>query len=274
MSSGGLRCSKCSSSASPGGSSCVAHTSTSMLLAQSRSPAVARDGAMSLTRPASRFARSRRSRSFGSAEPGVTCASFWISVARVGDYLGLLRELAALNPPVHVFGGIAEEALLDDALGPSHGDLDVVIPRCELGRRVGQLAELGFRDFAVYYEPRPGRPSVFGSSNGDLALELSLVDYDASGGPYFAVRTEKGVFAIFVPRDMFAWPPIAIEGVAIRTVSPLALVQIRAGLTATGAFGPPRPGKDAPLQARLIKAFFPDAEEASLQPWIAPIADG
>jgi hypothetical protein len=190
----------------------------------------------------------------------------------VSDYLGLLRELASLDPPLFVFGGIAEEALLDGALSLSHGDLDVLIPRDQLGLQVEKLGELGFREFAVYYEPRPGRPSVLGSSRGELTLELSLVDYDATGSPYFPVRTENGVVAIFVPHDMFAWPPTAIDGVPIRTLSPLALVQIRAGATATAAFGPPRPGKDAPRQARLIAAFFPDADEASLQPRTAQIA--
>jgi hypothetical protein len=32
------------------------------------------------------------------------------------------------------------------------------------------------------------------------------------------------------------------------------------------------PGKDLPRQVRLLAAFFPDADEASLQPRIAPIA--
>jgi hypothetical protein len=191
----------------------------------------------------------------------------------VGDYLGLLRELASFDPPVFVFGGIAEEALLDGALSSSHGDVDVLIPRHELGSQVERFGELGFRDFAVYYEPRPGRPSVLGSSYAELALELSLVDYDATGSPYFPVRSENGVVAIFVPHDMFAWPATTIDDVPIRTLSPLALVQIRAGVTATGVFGPPRPGKDALRQARLIAAFFPDTDEASLQPRIAAIAN-
>ena len=46
----------------------------------------------------------------------------------MSDYLGLLRDLASLDPPVFVFGGIAEEALLDGAVSLSHGDLDVLIP--------------------------------------------------------------------------------------------------------------------------------------------------
>ena len=191
----------------------------------------------------------------------------------MADYLPLLRELASLDPPLFIFGGIAETVLLERALSPSHGDVDVLIPRDELELRTEQLAELGFNGFAVYYEPRPGRPLVLGSTRGDLALELNLLDHDATGNPFFAVRTEDGPVAISMPRDLFDWPPTIIDGVQIRTLSPLALIQIRAGVTATGVFGPPRPGKDEAHQSRLIQAFFPDASDESHRPRIAAIAD-
>lgn len=184
----------------------------------------------------------------------------------------LLGELASLEPPLFIFGGIAEAVLLDHALSPSHGDVDVVIPRDQLQLRTEQLGELGFRDFAVYYEPLSGRPLVLGSSRGDLALELNLADRDETGRPFFAVETEDGPVAISVPQDLFDWPPTIIDGVPIHTLSPLALIQIRAGLTATGVFGPPRPGKDEAHQARLIQAFFPDRDEDSLMPRISAIA--
>lgn len=185
----------------------------------------------------------------------------------------LLQDLASLDPPLFIFGGIAEAVLLDRALKPSHSDVDVLIRRDELELRTEQLAELGFYDFAVYYEPRPGRPLVLGSSRGDLAIELNLVDHDATGSPFFVVRTEDGPVAISMPRDLFDWPPTIIDGVPIRTLSPLALIQIRAGVTVTGVFGPPRPGKDDEHQSRLIQAFFPDANEESHTPRIVALAD-
>ncbi len=191
----------------------------------------------------------------------------------MGDYLPLLRELASLDPPAFIFGGIAEDVLLNGEIDSSHEDVDLLVPRDQLEISLKQLGALGFGDFAVYYEPRRGRPLVMGSLKGDLAVELSLVDYDATGSPYFAVRTDAGAVAISMPQDMFDWPPTNIHGVAIRTLSPLALIQTRAGLTATGAFGPPRPGKDAPRQVRLIDAFFPEAVEDSLLPPITSIAE-
>ena len=191
----------------------------------------------------------------------------------VPDFLGLLRQLAALEPPLFVFGSVAEGALLDGELSGSHGDVDVLIPRTELEWRLRQLATLGFAAFSVYYEPRPGLPLVYGSTRGELALELSLVDYDSAGKPSFVVRTDEGAIAISMPADLFEWPPTVIGGVSIHTVSPLALVQLRAGASATRAFGPARPGKDDVRQARMIETFFRDADPERLRPTITPISD-
>jgi hypothetical protein len=192
----------------------------------------------------------------------------------VSDVVGLLRELAALEPPLFVFGSVAEAALLDGELSGSYGDVDVVVPRTELEWRLQQLALLGFEAFTVYYEPRPGLPLVYGGTRGDLALELSLVDYDDWGNPFFVVRADEGAVAISVPADLFRWPATVIDGVLVHTLSPLALVHLRAGVSATGAFGPERPGKDDVGQARMIETFFRDTDPRRLRPTITPIADG
>ena len=71
---------------------------------------------------------------------------------------------------------------------------------------------LGFDPFTVYYEPRPGLPLVYGSTRGDLGLELSLVDYDSAGNPFFVVRADDGPVAIFVSADLFQWPPTVVDG--------------------------------------------------------------
>ncbi len=191
----------------------------------------------------------------------------------MADYLALLRELSELDPPIFVFGSVAEAALLEGKLAESHGDVDLLIPRSELGLRLRQLGELGFADFTVYYEPRPGLPLVCGSNREGLALELSLFDLDRAGDPYFVVSTEDGPAAISVPPDLFQWTPTIIDGVPIHTLSPLALVHIRAGAAATGAFGPPRPHTDDTRQARLIDVFFSDVDPRELEPTVTPITD-
>jgi hypothetical protein len=183
----------------------------------------------------------------------------------VGDYLALLREFEQIEPPLFVFGSVAEAVLLDGALAPSHGDVDVVVRRPELDLRLAQMRSLGFREFSVYYEPRATYPMVLGASRGDLNLELSVVDSDADGRPYFAVDSEAGIVSIAVPDDLFDWPPTTTHDVLVHTLSPLALFQIRAGLITAGAFGPPRE-RDIARQKRLKDRFFPGADEASLQP--------
>ena len=187
--------------------------------------------------------------------------------------MGLLKELASIDPPTFVFGSVAEAVLLDGALGASHGDLDVLAGRDELDLRVGQFRQLGFEPFSVYYEPRAGLPGVLGSARDQLALELSLFDRDAAGTPFFAVEGEDGMLGISMPDGAFEWPPTTIEGVPVHTLSPLALFQIRAGLIATRAFGSPPAGKHEARQARLVEAFFADTDEASLQRSIVSIAD-
>lgn len=77
-----------------------------------------------------------------------------------------------------------------------------------------------------------------------------------------------------MPGDLFQWPPTIVDEVVIHTISPLALVPLRAGAFATGAFGPARPGKDDVTQARMTETFFADADPELLRPTITPIGDG
>ena len=154
----------------------------------------------------------------------------------------------------------------------SHGDVDLLTPRTEVEHRIERLGDFGFAPFEVYFEPRPGLPLVYGSTRDDLALELSVLDYDSAGMPYFALPADAAVVAVAVPGDLFNWPPTIVSGVRIHTLSPLALIQIRSGGMTTGALGPTRP-QDTTRQNRLIEAFFPDSDPTSLEPRITTIGD-
>jgi hypothetical protein len=76
-----------------------------------------------------------------------------------------------------------------------------------------------------------------------------------------------------VPADLFQWTPTIIDGVPTHTLSPLALVHIRAGAAATGAFGPSRPHTDATRQARLIDVFLSDLDPREREPTVTPTTD-
>jgi len=65
-------------------------------------------------------------------------------------YRLLLKQLAALSPPLFVMGGFAEDALLHHRITRQHGDLDVLIVRSQLNQRLQQLKPLGFAEFEVY----------------------------------------------------------------------------------------------------------------------------
>jgi hypothetical protein len=182
-------------------------------------------------------------------------------------YLEVIEAMAGLDPPLFVFGGIAEDALLDHELSRPHSDIDVMVLRGELDQRLRQCEALGFDHFEVYYEPVPGRPLVLGGRRGDLNLELGILDRDGRGH-YITVAGEAGdLYNIYLPDGSFAHPATRIGGRPIQTLSPLALYQIRAGLDITRTFGGLRP-KDMPAQRRLRAAFFADRAEEVLRPRI------
>ena len=80
---------------------------------------------------------------------------------------------------------------------------------------------------------------------------------DESGRP-LVIQLSHGVFDA---------DPVTLDGMAIRTVSPLALYQIRAGIVRAGGFGPPRP-KDLLAQEALRARFFPTADPECLAPLV------
>ena len=183
------------------------------------------------------------------------------------SYLELIGAISEQDPPLFVFGGVAEDALLDRGLSRPHADIDLMVLRDELGQRTRQCEALGFRDFEVNYQAIRGRPLALGARAGDLYLELGVCDNDADGS-YFTVIDDTGDLCnIRVPDDLFAYPATPINDTLIHTISPLALYQIREGLGITRAFGPLRT-KDLAVQRRLRSAFFANLAEETLKPRI------
>lgn len=186
-------------------------------------------------------------------------------------YLEVIKEMAALDPPLFVFGGIAEDALLDHELSRPHSDIDVMVLREELSQRLGQCETLGFNGFEAYYEPIREMPLVLGGHRGSLNLELGILDRDARGH-YFAVTDRAGdLYRVYLPDDLFDYPATLIEGTLMHTLSPLALYQVRAGLEITKTFGGLRP-KDLAPQRRLRALFLADRADAALRPRIENVS--
>jgi hypothetical protein len=193
--------------------------------------------------------------------------------------LEMLRRMAALDPPPVFMGGFAEDALAAGTVTRPHEDLDWVFPRGELQLRQAQAEQLGFGDFETKGEAAPGEPIyLFCRAPNDVRLDLGVADED--DGSWW-VKVHKLFFEVDgaeapagyrvrLPGDMFEQPAVELDGVRIRTVSPLALYQMRVGFSSRGSFGK-LTEKQLSSASRLRERFFPDHSEAELAPFIEPL---
>jgi hypothetical protein len=187
------------------------------------------------------------------------------------DRLTLLESVMAFDPPVHLFGGVAEDALLHGSWVRPHEDVDVLVAREDLPRHLESARAIGFASFEVRFQPLPETPVVVGSIERGLNLEISVYDRTPDGRVFFFMIDEHdGVLRVEVTDGIFDQPPSTIDGVDVRTVSPLAQHQIRAGIAAAGGFGPMRP-KDVEAQRALQERFFPGEDPEALAPTIVPL---
>lgn len=185
--------------------------------------------------------------------------------------LEVIEAVMKWDPPVFFFGGFSEDALLHGRASRPHEDVDVVVFRDELESRIEQARALGFEEWHVRLAAVRGRPLVIASVQDDVMLEYSVFERDADGRVHWEKPTPEGTARLHFPDDAFDTPPSRIEGVPIRTLSPLALYHIRAGVT--DLFGGMRP-KDEVSQAALKRRFFAGVPEAQLAPRIEPPAGG
>jgi len=187
-------------------------------------------------------------------------------------YDPLLEALMTFEPSVHVFGGFAEDALLHGTSVRTHDDVDALVGREELEAQLRNARAIGFSSHEVRSEPIEGMPMVIGTTDGNLDLEISVYDRTTEGIVFFHIPDRDGrLFRVDLSDGVFDHPVSDLDGTPLRTVSPLALYQIRAGITTAGGFGPPRP-KDVTSQEALRARFFPDASPESLLPGMTEVS--
>ena len=121
----------------------------------------------------------------------------------------------------------------------------------------------------VYFEAVPGSPLVFHSALDGIELELGVFDELVPGRPSFVLPSDDRLTRVILSSNSFSLPLGLIDGVPIRTISPLALYQMRAAILRTGVFGPARP-KDEAAQAQLRTRFFTNDPPEMLEPEFAP----
>jgi hypothetical protein len=192
--------------------------------------------------------------------------------------LALIEQTAALDPPPHLMGGWAEDAVLAGEATRPHEDLDWIVSRQELPLRLAQAAQLGFASFETWGESAPGEPFYLFGQAGDLKLDLGVAD-ETGGRPvlrihklFFDVDGKEPVagYELALPEDTFAYPAVELHGLRVWTASPLALYQLRAGIASAGSFGP-LSERQRTSMARLRERFFPERAEPDLLPELRPL---
>ena len=178
-----------------------------------------------------------------------------------------IRDLAALTPPLFFMGGYAEDALLFHRIVEQHADLDVLVVRRQLNQCWQQLAVLGLVGPADDLREAPGYPLVLGASKDMPKIELWVCTPEPGGGYSFDAAGQPAPtrWRIFLPEDTFRYPATTMEGMAIQTISPLALYQLRAVSAMTRSSGEKRT-KDLAMQERLLRAFLTEKDEQALMP--------
>ncbi len=83
-------------------------------------------------------------------------------------WLPIVAELCAIDPPVWVFGGIAEEALLEGSVIREHGDIDLLVNRNALSRYIERFEAIGYASPQVYFEVVSGQPLVLGAERNGM----------------------------------------------------------------------------------------------------------
>lgn len=189
--------------------------------------------------------------------------------------LKLLRRMGPLDPPARIMGGYAEDALLAGTVTRLHGDVDWLFPRSEYDLRVAQARELGFGEFGVWGESAPGEPFYLSADDGDLRLELGVLDEEDGAicmrvhelGFEIDGEAPAAGYRIRLPDDTFDQPRAEIDGIAVWPASPLALYQLRLGIAGQGSFGE-LSEKQLDSMRRLRERFFPDRSDDELRPRI------
>jgi hypothetical protein len=110
----------------------------------------------------------------------------------LNEYGPLLETLMTFEPPVHIFGGFAEDALLHGTSVRTHNDVDVLVGRDELEAQLRNAQAIAFSSPEVRYAPIEGMPVVIGTTNGHLDLEISVYDRTREGTIFFHMLDADG----------------------------------------------------------------------------------
>jgi hypothetical protein len=77
-------------------------------------------------------------------------------------------------------------------------------------------------------------------------------------------------YRLRMPTETYSHPPVELDGISVRVVSPLAVYQLRAGIARQGSFGA-LSAQQLESMRLLRERFFPGRTEAELVPPTEPL---
>ena len=173
--------------------------------------------------------------------------------------LQLIRKIFEQIPGTYLFGGYAAEVHLHEGeVLDDHHDVDVGILRSQ-----AEAAELGFQRLGfrvkAQHDTRSEEVLKFNANRGDLHCDIALVNWDDSREqPYFQVTKSGSAVRVYFDKDIFSSTGRTLDGVPVRVVSPLCLIQCFRFYTDMG-WGDQRE-KDRIREKALKAKFFPDKD--------------
>ena len=149
-------------------------------------------------------------------------------------YLALIDRLATVRPPVFVFGGYAEDALLAGQTTRPHGGRRRAGREGRPRRAPPAVRRVGIPVLRGPLRGRAGSPLVYHAASDGIELELGIYDELVPGRPSFVLPVDERADPGHAPQrllDLSAGPHRRRPD---PTLSPLALYQLRAAIMRTG----------------------------------------
>ena len=178
-----------------------------------------------------------------------------------------LQYLRAASELDHLFlmGGFAEDALLEQRITQERDDVDFLVRADSLDLARAELQRIG-----IVLEPMVRGPKdetlAFGSRNHGFPVEIWLATQ--TGEAYAVVLPgSAGYFRLHLPSDTFASEMATLEGVRLKTISPLALALFRAASAQTRGDETKR-AADRRVLRNIAGSLLPNHRTAELTPKI------
>jgi len=189
------------------------------------------------------------------------------------EQFALIRSIFSENLPVRLVGGYAEDALLEGKIEGEHHDVDLVALRNNADNLGKYFEQNGFAVMPVIEEGAE-KPFKFQIERGGIKVDLAFLDYDGSRKrPYLDAEGRGGrKFRVFLDEQMFEYAPQELDGVNVRTASPLSMLQIREAILAIGRQRRDTREKDLLQQEKLKQKYFSETEPDNLIPEIIALS--